>query len=127
MKKSRKKLKLEFMAEAEALFDEMMSWDERTPEPDLTQIEDVVLELRKRFGEKMAQAVLARQESRQPVEKVTCSQCEEELVNKGQKGNHVETRLGNLAIERGYYYCPRCERGFFPSGSAAEDLGAGVE
>ena len=127
MKKSREKLKLEFMVEAEALFDELMSWDERTPEPDLTQIEEVVLELRQRFGEQMAQAVLARQESRQPAEKVTCAQCEEELVNKGQKGNHVETQLGNLAIERGYYYCPRCEQGFFPSGSAAEDLGAWVE
>lgn len=62
------------MVEAEAIFDELMRWDERTPEPDVTQIEEVVMELRKRIGEQMAQAVLARQESRQPAERVTCWQ-----------------------------------------------------
>jgi uncharacterized protein with PIN domain len=115
------------MAEAEEIFDELMVWDECTPEPDLTQIEDMVLELRKRMGEQMGQALLGQQEQRQPAEKMHCPQCEGEMVNKGQKGNRLETRMGNLEIERGYYYCPSCRQGFFPSGSAVEDLGEGVE
>lgn len=127
MKKSREQLKAEYMVEAEELFDELMAWDEENQEPDLTQIEDIVLKLRKRFGEQIAEKVIMRQERRQPAERVRCSQCEGELEAKGMKGNQVETRIGNLMLERGYYYCPQCKQGFFPLGSAVEDLGEAVE
>lgn len=127
MKKSQDKLKGEFLAEAEALFDQLMAWDEQTSEPDLTQIEEIVLQLRQRFGEQIAQAVLARQEKRQPAEKMTCPQCQGVLAPKGQKKNRVESRVGSLHLERSYYYCPRCRQGFFPSGRAAQDLGEKLE
>ena len=127
MKRSREKLKAEFMAAAEALFDELMVWDEQTQKPDLTQIEEIVLKLRKRFGEQLAQQVLLRQEQRQPAEKVPCPQCAGEMVSKGLKGNQVETRIGNLQLERGYYYCPQCKQGFFPPGSAVAAVGETVE
>ena len=127
MKKSREQLKAEYMAEAEELFDELMAWDEENQEPDLTQIEDIVLKLRKRFGEQIADKVIMRQEQRQPAERVHCPQCEGGLEAKGMKGNQVETRIGNLKVERGYYYCPQCKQGFFPPGSAIEDLGEAVE
>jgi hypothetical protein len=48
MKTNQEKLKAEFLAEAEALFDQLMAWDEQTSEPDLTQIEEIVLQLRQR-------------------------------------------------------------------------------
>jgi uncharacterized protein with PIN domain len=127
MKKSRAKLKAEFMAEAEELFDELMAWDEQTQEPDLSQIEEIVLKLRKRIGEQLAQKVLLRQEKRQPAEKIACPQCGEELVSKGLKGKQVETRVGNLQLERGYYYCPQCQQGFFPPGSTAAVAGKAME
>jgi uncharacterized protein with PIN domain len=116
MKTSQEKLKAEFLANAEALFDELMAWDEQTAEPDLSQIEEKVLQLRQRLGEQLAQAALARQEKRQPAEKMLCPQCGGELELKGQKGNRIESRLGSLALERSYYYCPRCRQGFFPPG-----------
>ena len=114
MKKNQEKLKAEFLAEAEALFDELMAWDEETPKPNLTQIEDVVLQLRERFGEQLTQAVLSQQESRQPAEKMNCPDCGGEVKYKGLKEHQVESRLGGLQIERAYYYCPRCQQGFFP-------------
>ena len=116
MKTSEEKLKAEFLAEAEALFDQLMSWDEQTCEPDMSQIEEIVLQLRQRLGEQMAQAVMARQEKRQPAEKVICPQCQGEAETKGQKRNRVESRVGSLQLERSYYYCPRCRQGFFPPG-----------
>jgi hypothetical protein len=76
MKTSQVKLKAEFMAEAESLFDQLMTWDDQTHEPNLTQIEEIVLKLRQRLGEQMAQALLARQEKRQPAEKMSCPQCQ---------------------------------------------------
>jgi uncharacterized protein with PIN domain len=116
MKKNKEQLKAEFMAEAGELFDEMMEWEERTEKPNLTQIEEIVLELRKRFGERMAQKVLMRQEERQPAERVCCPECGEEMENKGMKDNQVETQIGNLKMERDYYYCPKCKQGIFPPG-----------
>ncbi|MBL6983580.1 MAG: hypothetical protein ISR58_20555 [Anaerolineales bacterium] len=116
MKKSQARLKAEYMAEAEELFDELMAWDESTAEPDMAQIEEIVLRLRKRIGKRMAETVLAQQESGQPVERIRCPECEKEMENKGQKESDFETRVGNLKIERSHYYCPRCRRGFFPLG-----------
>jgi uncharacterized protein with PIN domain len=116
MKTNQEKLKAEFLAEAEALFDHLMAWDEQTTEPDLTQIEEIVLQLRQQLGEQMARAVMARQEKRQPAEKMNCPQCQGELEPKGQKGNRVESRVGSLQLERSYYYCPRCRKGFFSPG-----------
>lgn len=127
MKKSQVRLKAEFMAEAEALFDQLMEWDEQTAKPKLTQIEEIVLQLRQRLGEQMVQAVLARQENRQPAEKLSCPQCQGELEPKGEKGKRVESQVGSLQIERSYYYCPGCRQGFFPSGSATTDLGETLE
>jgi len=127
MKRSQEKLKAEFMTEAEAMFDELMKWEDETAEPDLTQIEDIVLKLRKRFGEQMAQTVIGRQEKRQPAEQVKCPECEGEMVTKGEKSNQVETRVGGIQIERSYFYCPSCKQGIFPPGSAVEDVGETVE
>ena len=116
MKKSREQLKAEFMAEAGELFDEMMAWEEQTEKPNLTQIEEMVLKLRKRFGERMAQKMMMRQEERQPAERVPCPGCGGEMENKGMKGNQVETQIGSLQIEREHYYCPKCKQGLFPPG-----------
>lgn len=127
MKKSREQLKEEFIADAEALFDELMAWDEQTQEPNLTQIEEIVLELRKRFGEQIAQKLMRRQEQRQPAEKVRCPKCGREMAPKGMKDNRVETRIGNLKIERGYYYCSQCQKGIFPPGSAVDAVGETME
>jgi Zn-finger nucleic acid-binding protein len=116
MKKNREKLRAEFLAEAEELFDELMEWDDENEAPDLTQIEDIVLKLRKRFGERIVEKVILRQEQRQPAERVYCPQCGEEMGPKGLKGNQVEN-----------YYCPQCKQGIFPPGSAVDDLGEAVE
>jgi len=127
MKHNRDKLREEFLAEAEELFDELMDWDDENEEPNMTQIEDIVLELRKRFGRRIAEKMLMRQEQRQPAERVYCPQCGEEMEPKGMKGNQVETRIGNLKVEREHYYCPHCKQGIFPPGSAVDDLGETVE
>jgi uncharacterized protein with PIN domain len=116
MKANQEKLKAEFLAKADILFDQLMVWDEQTHEPNLTQIEDIVLQLRQQLGEQMAQAVIARQEKRQPAEKVRCPECQGVAVSKGQKGNRVESRLGSMQLERSHYYCPHCQKGFFPPG-----------
>ena len=116
MKKNREELEAEFLAEAKVVFDELMVWDKNTKEPDLSQIEEIVLKLRKRLGENLAQAALERQEKRQPAEQVMCPKCGEKLRNKGLKENQLESMVGSIELERGYYYCEKCKAGYFPPG-----------
>jgi uncharacterized protein with PIN domain len=102
------------MKEAEDVIDELLDWSDSTPEPNLTQIEPVVLRLRKRLSEQMALEVINDQEARQPVLGPRCPACQQEMRYKGQKEVTVESWVGDLSIERGYYHCPDCKVGLFP-------------
>jgi len=107
------------MNQAETVFDELLAWSDATPEPNLTQIEDVVGKLGKRIGEEMALEVIGAQEAKQPVPGPQCPTCQQEMRYKGQKGTTVESWVGDLRIERGYYHCPDCRAGLFPPGPTA--------
>ena len=118
MKRTIEQLKAELMAEAEAAIDELLGWHEDTAAPTLTQVEDMVLELRRRLGERMTEIVVEDQEAVRPVPGPACRRCGREMHYKGMKEVTVEGRTGRVRLERGYYYCDRCKSGLFPPGSA---------
>jgi hypothetical protein len=49
------------MQQAEQTIDELLDWTDETPAPNLTQIEDIILALRQRLSEQMAQEVIEAQ------------------------------------------------------------------
>ena len=53
---ARERKKARLMACAEQVIDELLEWSGETQRPNLTQIEDKVLELRERFGEELARS-----------------------------------------------------------------------
>lgn len=114
MKLTRAQKRAKLQAASEALIERMLDWDELNERPKLTEIEDEVLAMRQQFGEEVAGVLLEGQASRQPVENPTCEQCGQAMRYKGQKRKDVESRLGGMAVERGYYYCTNCASGFFP-------------
>lgn len=114
MRHNRDQVKAELLAEAEAVIDELLEWDEHTPTPTLTQAEDVVLTLRQRLSQRMAEVVLREQEATHPVPGPLCPTCHQEMGYKGMKEVTVESRLGLLRLERSYHYCGRCQSGLFP-------------
>jgi len=114
MRSSSEQRKARLMRQAEAVIDKLLDWSESTSEPNLTQIEAMVLRLRKRLSEQMALEVIDAQEARQPVLGPQCPACQQEMRYKGQKEVTVESWVGDLSIERGYYYCPDCKIGLFP-------------
>ena len=116
MESKRAEMKAEMLAQAEMMIEELLDWNEANAAPNLTQIEDVILMLRKRIGEQMAQVVVESQASNQPVPGPLCEHCGGEMRYKGRKANTVESRAGGLRLERGHYYCEPCGARIFPPG-----------
>lgn len=117
MKRSRQEKKADLMNKAEQLIDQLLEWETQADRPNLTQIEDIVLKLRKELGQEMAETLLAGQAERTPVPGPACPKCGKEMHYKGQRKKQVESRAGGLEIERGYYACAECGEALFPPGS----------
>ncbi len=114
MSPRRAAIRAKLLAEAEQAIDELLDWTDQTPRPNLTQIENAVLKLRKQFSEQAAQAVLEAQAARRPVPGPLCPTCQREMHYKDTKAQTVESRVGRLHLVRGYYYCEHCQQSLFP-------------
>jgi uncharacterized protein with PIN domain len=116
MTQSKEEKRVRLMGRASRVIEEYLEWEEKNPRPDLMQIEDIALKLRKEIGQEIAQMAIDNQQSRTPAPGPRCAKCGQEMRYKGKKETHVESRAGNLGIERGYYYCPECQESIFPPG-----------
>lgn len=113
---SRANQKAKMMEQAEEEIEKLLDWMEETERPDLSSIEDIVLKLRKRIGERMAEEVIGNQESVRLVPGPTCPGCNKEMGYKGMKKKSVTSMVGEVNLSRGYYYCDHCRSGLFPPG-----------
>ena len=120
MTESKEEKRARMLAKAAQAIDEYLEWEEKHTEPDLTEIEDIALKLRKEFGQEIAQVAIENQAARTPAPGPTCAKCGKEMRYKGKKRTQVESRTGNLDVERGYYYCSKCKERIFPPGSTAQ-------
>jgi len=56
-----------------------------------------------------------------------CEGCGGAMRYSGRRGRGIESKVGDVRIERAYYHCPSCKVGFFPPGPKAEDRGSTLE
>ncbi|MEA3309920.1 MAG: hypothetical protein U9Q70_10470, partial [Chloroflexota bacterium] len=84
MTKSQATTKAELLQEAEKLLAELLAWQTAHPHSDFGEMETFILQLRKRFGQRVAEAWLEIQEERRPVPAPPCPGCGQEMRNKGQ-------------------------------------------
>jgi len=127
MKSTREERRAALEAKAKELIDELMQWSEETERPNMTQMEDEILKLRQRLSESMLETVIADQENQRPVPGPACSKCGKEMQYKGDKPRQVTSRVGEVKLERGYYYCSHCKESIFPPGSATQSGGETLE
>jgi len=88
---------------AEALIEQMLDWSENTVKPNLTQIEDMALDLRQQFGQALSENEIAAQENVAPIALPNCSQCDKAMRPKGPKPKTVLTRVGELKLQRSLF------------------------
>jgi DNA repair exonuclease SbcCD ATPase subunit len=123
MKQNRAEKKARMMTRLEKVVDELLNWEEANEKPNLTEIEDIVLRLRKQVGEDMVDEVLGEMSEKTPVPGPACPRCGKEMRYKGQRERHLEARVGGVEYERGYYACGECDEGIFPPGSTTWGAG----
>lgn len=112
MRADDKELKAQMMSAAEEVIEELLAGAKEKGELSLSDIERLV----RRAGEDVMQELtgtLADAEA-QSEESRSCPECGREMRYKGRKKREVITETGEVGLERGYYYCPSCEKGVFP-------------
>lgn len=114
--KSRTQMKADLMARLEEAVERMLVWRESHQTFTMTELEDFVLSLRESVGQEIATEVLGQMESKTLVEAGCCERCGRPLEYKGQEKRRLVTRIGEIDVERGRYWCPECKAGFFPPG-----------
>jgi hypothetical protein len=83
----------------------------------LTEIEDVLLEIREALTAKMLHLTLSRQaaDAERPESYRTCPGCRDPLPGTDTSRRILETRAGEAAWPEAEGFCDRCRRAFFPS------------
>ena len=109
----REELKAKLLARAEVAINDMLE-DERLHEKmTLSEIEQVVGVSETDFRQAALEEIMALQQETP----TTCPMCGGKLANKGKRHKQVVSLRGEAAIERCYYPCQSCQRGYFPPGS----------
>lgn len=120
---SREAVKAELLALAERRIEEVLAFGGNGKRPTLSEIEGVVLRVRDELSVKLAEAVLNQEGQERLVPGPCCPECGEEMGYKDSHGLNVTSWVGEIRIERGYYYCAGCQRGLFPPGRAIRAVG----
>ena len=110
-------IKAALLARYEEQIDRMLSeYRAKGEDITLTDIEKIALKTGDQTGQAIAAELVSSQEDNQLVPGPICEQCGQEMRYKGKKPKKVQTLSGEVTVERSYYHCTRCQRGFFPPG-----------
>ena len=108
-------LKAQLLKKYADQLDKMLEQLDKPERIHLTEIEDAALRVRQQVGQDITQSVSEHESQERDVD-VCCPVCDCVACYKGRKRKWVKTRSGEIQIERAYWYCPHCRRGFFPTG-----------
>ena len=124
MRPSKEELKARLMAEAETAIEKLLAGASEKEELQLSDIEHLARtagqRMMQRITEGLVEAEAGHEESRD------CPQCGQRMRYKGRKKRDLVAETGEVKLERAYYYCPSCQKGFFPPrpkmGTEQDDL-----
>jgi len=111
----KKTLKAHLLAEYAIQLDGVLEQIEDDQRLNLSEIEEMALKVRQEVGQTITQTLAGEESAQQEVE-VVCQECQQVMGYKGRKRKWLKTRSGDVQIERPYYYCEQCRKGYFPPG-----------
>ena len=114
MSKSRAEVKAEILEMVEDRLEKLLSWEAERGEPTLSEIEEQVLAFRRKVSEEVTEKLIAKQEAVKPTGGVKCPECGAKMKYKDRQPKQVSSLVGEIRLERGYYHCQGCQRGYFP-------------
>jgi len=108
------KLKAEMEEEVERLLEQFEAKDDAI----LSDIERMVLATGQRVQRRLTERLVEAKLQAAGADEARCPECGGKMHYKGQKRKRVVTETGEMELERSYYYCEPCAKGFFPPGSS---------
>ena len=111
----REALKKKLMNSLGEQIEAYLDWYDDTEDLKFWDVEKQVLETRKEVGARLAGTIVAEEATVMETE-MRCPVCGGKVRRKGRKAKVVVSLAGDVKVERDYYYCPHCQRGFFPFG-----------
>lgn len=117
MPPTNEEIKAALLARYEQQLDKMLAeYQAKGEDITLTDIENIALKMGDQTSQTITAELVSQPRDEQIVPGPICEQCGEEMQYKGKKPKKVQTRSGEVTVKRRYYYCARCQRGFFPPG-----------
>ena len=110
MSNKREELKAQLLEQAEAVIDKMLSDERLNEKMTLSDIEGIIGVSEAEFRQSALEAMIAMQQETAKV----CPLCGNKLRNKGKHKKRVVSLRGESDIERTYYQCEGCGKGYFP-------------
>jgi len=112
MTPNKEELKARLMAEAEAVIDTLLSGASEKEDLHLSDIERLSRAAGQRMMERITVGLIEVEAEKE--ESRDCPECGQRMRYKGRKKRDLVAETGEVQIERAYYYCPSCKKGFFP-------------
>lgn len=104
-------LEVRLVKQAEKAIRHMLAQKNGRRDLTMSEMEDLVGRLEIDLGESMMQELVDEAQT-QPGG--VCPDCGKGLRYKGKKPRRVVTLRGEVEVERDYYRCETCQRGYFP-------------
>lgn len=110
----------EFTIRATDLWDTVNAWYRDHPEATFDEIEEQLGQQRRVFLGELVELLLRQGNLGATAEAPACPKCGKPMEFKGYPPKTVHGLDVDMKIPRAYFYCPTCQVGFSPPGSATE-------
>lgn len=108
--------KMIFLAEADAMYEELRRWRANHPEASFDEIAEQVTPRRRVLMGRLLKD-LATQDAEDRYVEAVCPDCGQVMEASGQRSRTIIHSEGDVKLERSYRLCRGCGQGIFPPGS----------
>src|SRR5258706_15211112 len=111
MPPSKEERKVHLMSAVEELIDRMLAEEKPWNEVMFEDIEQAALRVGQGLqAEIVAEAAVGAERG----ESIQCPSCGKRMAYQGLRSRPIVSAVGEVSIQRGYYYCRTCKHGSFP-------------